>query len=173
LTILIKNVVKDELKIKKMKIIELKEKLTALSSVSFQLANGELIPAHFHITEVGRVSKHFIDCGGTERKEEKISFQLWTADDFDHRLAAKKMLAIVDLAEKRLNLPNAEIEVEYQSETIGKFGLEFKDGRFILQSLQTDCLAKDNCGIPSQKIKKQLTEMNSSSSACQPGSGCC
>ena len=156
-----------------MNVSDLKEILSNINEVSFQLPDGKQVPSHFHVTEVGKVSKHFIDCGGTERKEEKITFQLWTAEDFDHRLAADKLRKIVELAETQLQLPNAEIEVEYQSETIGKYGLNFRDGRFKLESLQTDCLAKDQCGIPSQKPKKQLAEIAVASNSCEPGGGCC
>ena len=81
------------------------------------------------MTEVGKVTKHFIDCGGTERNEEVISFQLWSANDYDHRLHSKKLLDIIELSEKVLGIEDLEIEVEYQADTIGKFGLEF-DGQY-------------------------------------------
>jgi len=32
---------------------------------SFKLPEGTYLPAHFHMTEVGLVTKHFVDCGGT------------------------------------------------------------------------------------------------------------
>ena len=152
-----------------MKISELKDILKEINVIRFKLPDGSFIPKHFHVTEVGKVSKHYIDCGGTERKEEKISFQLWTAEDYDHRLAASKLNKIVEIAEDRLQLPDAEIEVEYQSDTIGKYVLKFNNGIFILESLQTDCLAKDSCGIPVKKEKLQLSEVGT----CKPGSGCC
>ena len=65
-----------------------------------------------------------------------------------------------------------EIEVEYQSETIGKYGLSHSDQEFYLTPLQTDCLAKDSCGIPGEKVKKALSTLQASS-CCQPGSSCC
>ena len=69
-----------------MKLSEIKNELQKLTSIAFQLPNGELVPSHFHVTEVGKVTKHFIDCGGTVRQEEVINFQLWEANDYDHRL---------------------------------------------------------------------------------------
>ena len=33
------------------------------------------VPRHFHLTEVALVSKKFVDCGGTMRDENVISFQ--------------------------------------------------------------------------------------------------
>ena len=49
-----------------------------------------MVPSHFHVTEVGKITKHFIDCGGTVRNEEVVNFQLWQADDYDHRLHPEK-----------------------------------------------------------------------------------
>ena len=37
------------------------------AAIQIMLPEGEFVPTHFHITEVGRVRKDFIDCGGTVR----------------------------------------------------------------------------------------------------------
>ncbi len=149
-----------------MKLSDVKNKLSQLEKIAFQLPNGTLVPNHFHVTEVGKITKHFIDCGGTERKEEVVNFQLWNANDYDHRLHPEKLLNIIELSEKVLNIPDAEIEVEYQAETIGKFGLDFDGTNFLLTSKQTDCLAKDKCDIPEEKVQ-------ATTNACTPGGGCC
>lgn len=155
-----------------MKISELKKALASLSEIKFQLPNGALLPVHFHVTEVGLVSKHFIDCGGVERKETVANFQLWEAGDYDHRLAPKKFLDILDLSHKILGSDDLEIEVEYQQDTIGKFGLQFDGHLFLLTTKQTACLAQDACGIP-QKTKKQMIDLTVQSTSCTPGGGCC
>jgi len=155
-----------------MKLSEIKNKLNQLETISFQLPNGELVPNHFHVTEVGKITKHFIDCGGTERKEEVVNFQLWNANDYDHRLHPEKLVNIIELSEKVLGIEDLEIEVEYQAETIGKFGLDFDGTHFLLTSKQTDCLAKDQCGIPAEKSKLKMVELQTENS-CAPGSGCC
>lgn len=146
---------------------EIKNHLETLNQIAFQLPNGELVPRHFHVTEVGKITKNFIDCGGVLRKEEVVNFQLWEADDYDHRLHPQKLLGIIELSEKVLNLKNAPIEVEYQGETIGKFGLDFDGENFLLTNTKTDCLAKDKCGI-SEPTTTMASENN-----CTPGSGCC
>ena len=46
----------------------------------FILPDGDQVPAHFHLTEVGHVAKNFIDCGGTIRKTESSVLQLWVND---------------------------------------------------------------------------------------------
>lgn len=158
-----------------MKLSEIKNELKSLSTIAFQLPNGDLVPSHFHVTEVGKVAKHFIDCGGTVRHEETANFQLWEANDYDHRLHPEKLLHIIGLSEKVLGLPDLEIEVEYQmKDTIGKFNLDFDGTNFLLTSKQTDCLAKENCGIPTEKIKTKIGEWKQrETSCCAPDSGCC
>ena len=156
-----------------MKLSEIKTALSEVNEVTFTLPNGKQVPPHFHVTEVGNIQKHFIDCGGTIRKESVINFQLFTASDYDHRLSAQKLSSIIQLSEEQLGLENLEIEVEYQGDTIGKYGLEFKDGVFILTSTLTDCLAKDKCGIPQEKSRIRLSNLQVQESGCAPGSGCC
>ena len=156
-----------------MKLSEIKSALSKVNEVTFTLPNGEQVPPHFHVTEVGNIQKHFIDCGGTIRKESVINFQLFTATDYDHRLSVQKLRSIIQLSEEKLGLENHEIEVEYQGDTIGKYGLEFKNGVFILISTQTDCLAKDKCGIPQEKPRLRLSTLQAQESSCAPDSGCC
>lgn len=155
-----------------MKLSQFKQHLSELEALHFVLPSGEAVPRHFHVTEIGAIEKHFIDCGGTIRSESKVNFQLWTAEDVDHRLQALKLRDIIALSEEKLGLKDHEIEVEYQGETIGKYGLEFKEGIFHLSGTQTDCLAKDQCGIPVEKPRLKLSELTKSTS-CAPGSGCC
>lgn len=154
-----------------MKLSEFKEILKGQDRIGFQLENGTIVPGHFHVTEVGKVHRHFIDCGGKEREETVINFQLWNADDYDHRLHPEKLMQIIDLSIDRLNLPDAEIEVEYQSGTIGKYGIDFQNGIFVLTNKQTACLALDACGVSEKKPKIKISELQANS--CAPGSGCC
>lgn len=155
-----------------MKLSEVKNHLNSLEQITFMLPNGELVATHFHVTEVGRITKHFIDCGGTVRNEEVANFQLWNADDYNHRLHPEKLVHIIELSEKVLELEDLEIEVEYQGDTIGKFGLDFDGTNFLLTTKHTDCLAKENCGIPSKKPRTRLSELQKTES-CSPNSGCC
>lgn len=155
-----------------MKLSEIKDKLNQLETIAFQLPNGELVPSHFHVTEVGKITKHFIDCGGTVRHEAVVNFQLWNANDYNHRLHPEKLLHIIELSERTLNLEDLEVEVEYQGESIQKFGLDFDGKSFLLTIKETDCLAKDNCGIPAVKPRVKLSEIQAANS-CAPNSGCC
>lgn len=160
-----------------MKLSEVKQQLIGLQDLVFLLPDGTRVPDHFHITEVGVVNKHFIDCGGTVRTEQVANFQLWNANDTEHRLKPQKLLNIIALSEQVLGLQDLDVEVEYQSGTVGKFGLDFNGEAFVLRNKFTDCLASDACGIPQEKRKVKLSELVINSgveaSCCTPGGGCC
>jgi hypothetical protein len=154
-----------------MKLSEIKAILATLDTVEFQLPNGTFVPEHFHVTEVGLITKNFIDCGGKVRNESVVNFQLWNANDFEHRLKPTKLMNIIALSERTLGMPDGEIEVEYQSETIGKYDLDFNGKNFVLANKQTACLAEDACGIPQMAAKAETISIQQNT--CTPGGGCC
>lgn len=156
-----------------MKLSEVKQHLSGAEDVNFRLEDGTMVPEHFHVTEVGIITKDFIDCGGVVRHEKVANFQLWNADDHEHRLKASKLLGIIALSEKVLGMEDLEIEVEYQSQTIGKYDLSFDGKDFLLRSKQTACLAPDQCGVPAVKPKLQMQNLAASGGVCTPGGGCC
>ena len=155
-----------------MKLSEIKEILTTAEAVNFKGENGTMVPEHFHVTEVGVVTKNFIDCGGQVRREKVANFQLWDAADYEHRLKAGKLLNIISLSEKVLGMEDLEIEVEYQSGTIGKYDLGFDGTNFLLLAKQTACLANEACGVK-EVPKKDMTNLAGTANSCTPGGGCC
>ena len=78
-----------------MKLSEFKNSLMNIESINIQLPNGTFVPSHFHITEMGLLTKNFIDCGNTIREEKLITFQLWFAGDLEHRLTSEKVFKII------------------------------------------------------------------------------
>lgn len=158
-----------------MKLSQFKQHLENIDSLKFALPNGAPIPKHFHITEAGLTTKHFIDCGGTVRTEKTVSLQLWVANDLEHRLEPRKLEKIIGISESLFGNEDLEVEIEYQMETISRFGLDFDGNAFCLTTKQTDCLAKSNCGIPQEKPKIKLLELQSIDNAacCTPSGGCC
>lgn len=148
-----------------MKLSEIKSILPSLEDVAFQLENGKFVPEHFHVTEIGTITKTFIDCGGTIRSEKVVNFQLWDANDYEHRLKPMKLMKIIELSENKLGIEDNTIEVEFQGETIGKYDLDFNGKHFVLKNKTTACLANESCGIPKTEIKE--------SSCCAPNSNCC
>ncbi|MEM8583284.1 MAG: DUF6428 family protein [Bacteroidota bacterium] len=157
-----------------MTLSQLKNYLGSQSELDIFLADGTQVPSHFHLTEIGEISKQFVDCGGTLRVEKAVSLQLWTADDYDHRLSAEKLRNIIEMGERTLGLGDWDVEVEYQgARTIERFKLEVADGKLQLAGTMTDCLAKSDCGVPDQTARVSLDSMIASPGACTPSSGCC
>ena len=150
-----------------MKLSEFKKQLETVNQLRFVLQNGQKVPSHFHITEIGVTTKQFTDCGNTFRTSKKITFQLWSSVDIHHRLEAQKVLKIINSVTNKLETDDLEIEIEYQQETVGKFGLDFIDNQFVLTNTFTDCLAKENCGLPTDnKIEEKVSCCNSESNCC-------
>jgi hypothetical protein len=157
-----------------MKLSEIKKHLETATAVNFQLPDGTFVPEHFHVTEVGLITKNFIDCGGKVRAEKTANFQLWNANDTEHRLKPEKLTKIIALSEKVLGLEDLEVEVEYQSDTIGKYGIDYNGQNFILIAKQTDCLAKDNCGVEhKEKVSLSTLGEEKAEACCTPGGKCC
>ena len=122
------------------------------SSLHIMLPSGEFVPDHFHVTEVGRVQKTFIDCGGTRREVISCLLQAWTAHDVEHRLVAGKLSKILKLADKVLGSSDLLVEVEYGVEVASHYMLMDievtpKGLLFVLAGKKTDCLAPDKCGV--------------------------
>lgn len=157
-----------------MTLTEFKKQLENVNQLQFVLQNGQKVPSHFHITEIGVTTKEFTDCGNTFRTSKKITFQLWSSIDIYHRLEAQKVIKIINSVAQKLETDELEIEIEYQQDTVGKFGLEFVDNQFVLTNTFTDCLAKSSCGISVEKVKTKIGEWNTKATACcAPESNCC
>ena len=159
-----------------MKKNELTQLLSVTDRLAFVLPDGTEVPAHFHLTEAGLVTRHFVDCGGTERTERSMSLQLWVAHDVAHRLSPAKLSRIIAQAQPILGTDDLEVEVEYQGPTIGRYHLGHNGHAFVLLPTRTDCRASDRCGIP-EKPKVQLAQLGTpqagASTCCTPGGGCC
>jgi hypothetical protein len=152
-----------------MKLTEFKSHLERSSDreLRFVFPDGGQIEAHAHITEVGRVEKRFIDCGGTLRTVTHCSLQAWVADDVDHRLTPTRLAGIIDQAAPIMNGEDLDVEIEYQDGLISQFPvtsatLTENALLFHLTTKETDCLAKERCGLPAAEGDK-----------CSPGAACC
>ena len=148
----------------------LKQSLSASpdKNIVFRFASGDSLPEHFHVTEVGRVTKDFVDCGGTRRTVESCVLQTLVADDFDHRLTAGKLLSILEKSSVLGIDAGSTVDLEVQQDTVAIYSVgTAADGEsaitFELAPRQTECLAPDKCGIES------LTVLGDDCS----GPGCC
>jgi hypothetical protein len=151
-----------------MNLIEFKNALAQnpKGKLRFVLPDRNVIPGHFHITEVGQVRKDFIDCGGTRRSTASCVLQAWVAEnDEDHSLEAGKLARILELAGDLLSDGTLPVEVEFEAPTISQFPVDSVELtgdalHFQLSTKHTDCLAKEACGL-------------NSDSCCAPASDCC
>ncbi len=136
------------------------------------LPTGEVVPPHFHITEVGHVTKDFVDCGGTRRSTVSCVLQSLVAHDVDHRLKAGKLAGILELSSAVVPDPEIAVDLEYDTGTISIYGLgsaiPSRDGKVVVISLEaknTGCLAPDKCGL------EELDEKAPPASSCAPATG--
>ena len=159
-----------------MTLAELKSLLAEHPQRAFRilLPDGSDVPQSFHVTEVGRVQKTFLDCGGKLRDLTTFQLQIWVGPDFDHRLETGKMAAILVKAEPYLPDTSVPVEVEYEDKVISQYtieGHELTDDAVVLRldHKHTECLAPELCGLPplpgAGKIK-------SAAPCCGP-KGCC
>jgi hypothetical protein len=144
-----------------MKLHELKNVLVQnpAALVRFQLPNGDFVPAHAHVTEVARIDKRFVDCGGTFRTDSLCRLQTWFADDVDHRLNAGKLANIFTLAEGVLLTDDLEVDVEHELGYITQFPLgsvAVANNEIILHLTErhTACLAMEKCLPPAVPVSE-------------------
>ncbi len=146
------------------------------AQVRFQLPNGELTPAHIHVTEVAQVDKRFIDCGGTLRNDAFCRLQTWSADDVDHRLTAGKLAKIFFLAESVLLADDLEVDVEHEVGYITQFPVgaaKVTNNEIVFQLTErhTACLAMDKCLPPATSSEFNPLKFDFTKTA--PASKCC
>ncbi len=158
-----------------MNLTELTSLLTSHSSRVFRivLPGGSAVPVSFHVTEVGRIHKVFLDCGGKLRESILCQLQIWVGQDYDHRVETGKMAAILDKA--RLYLPDGTIpvEIEYEEQVISQYtisGHELTEEAVILklEHKHTECLAPELCGLPDLR----LPSITSKKTCCGPTERC-
>ncbi|MDZ4815418.1 MAG: DUF6428 family protein [Verrucomicrobiota bacterium] len=155
-----------------MKLSSLKTLLAQNSAknVRFVLPTGTKIPANAHVTDVARIDKRFIDCGGTVRNESYCRLQAWFADDTEHRISGGVLAKVLEKASSVLDSESdLDVDVEYEAPFISQFPIEdvvveTEEIIFNLGVRHTTCLAQDVC-LPSFAQEQE--------EVCGAGSKCC
>ena len=153
-------------------------------TLRFALPSGQLVPVHFHVTEVGRVDRTFIDCGGTRRSTSSCLIQIWHADDAEHRLQPAKLAKIMQMAKPILESDELPVEVEFGDTIAAQYAVDhfesvFGTVTFGLVGKRTDCLAKDKCGVDgcgsegAQCATAASTGNVAGEACCGTGTTCC
>jgi uncharacterized protein DUF6428 len=132
----------------------------------FILPDGDLIPSHAHVTEVGHVVKNFIDCGGLTGRDESVVLQTHVGRDIDHRLRADRFAKILRLGGRVLPHDQLDVEIEYDCCVVTQYPvLEVKPaGEYldvVLGKRRTQCLAQER-----RKTAEAETCCASGSAAC-------
>lgn len=156
-----------------MNLEQFKQLLTQNSGAElrFQFSDGNALAPHFHVTEIGKVTKDFVDCGGTRRTSECCTLQTLVADDVDHRLNSDLLLGVLEKTDV-LGLEGwFDVEAEVQGDTIGIYSVASAvadNGKLVfeLASKSTACLAPDKCGI-------EVVSINEAPPAPSADAGCC
>jgi hypothetical protein len=134
----------------------------------FVLPDGDFIPAHAHVTEVGHVLKNFIDCGGVMGESETVLLQTHVGQDVDHRLKSDRFAKILQLGGKVLPHDQIEVEVEYDCCVVAQYPVsQVKPAGdhldVILGKRRTQCLAQER-----QKDAGVTVD-----ACCAPAAACC
>jgi hypothetical protein len=132
----------------------------------FVLPDGNYIPAHAHVTEVGHVVRNFIDCGGLTGKEEKVLLQTHVGNDTDHRLRSDRFAKILQLGSRVIPSPDLDVDVEYDCCVVAQYPIAeaTPDGEhlnLILQRGRTQCRARER------------SEGETAAGCCAASAACC
>lgn len=157
---------------------ELKALLKSHPDKAFRLRlpSGALVPGSFHITEVGRVRKTFLDCGGKLHESELCQLQVWVGEDENHRIESGKMAGILDKAASFLPDETVPLEIEYEEALISQYTVgdhAVTDGAVVLHLAykHTACLAMELCGAAAAGVSGK--KESDTSETCFAGAGCC
>ncbi|BCU79837.1 DUF6428 family protein [Luteolibacter sp. LG18] len=117
------------------------------------LPGGKAVPLSFHVTEVGRLHKTFLDCGGKRRESITCQLQVWVGPDYDHRIETGKMAAILNKAREIVPDGSVPVEIEYEDQVISQYTIARHEltGEAVILHLEhkhTECLAPELCGLP-------------------------
>lgn len=138
------------------------------------LPGENTVPVSFHITEVGHVTKKFLDCGGKLHIAQSCQLQAWVWTDTEHRLTAGKMARVLHQARAKGVLSadeDLDVEFEYEDKAISQYPVDnyaVTEQAVVLNlgNKHTDCLAKESC-LPSLPMAAGTIV------GCGCGPGCC
>lgn len=142
----------------------------------FEYAPNLIVGANYHITEVKHLTIDSVDCGAQTDAWKETIIQLWESPEelgkTEYMTVYKALSILNKVAKMKAFVLHAEAKIEYSNATFHTAQLFIndyiiKDNNLILKLAvkQTDCKAKELCGVP-----ENIEEPNLS---CSPNSGCC
>ena len=148
-------------------------------SLLFEYTPGQLVGAHYHITEVKHLQIDSVDCGANSDNWNETVIQLWESPSEIGKtefMSVYKALSILNKVGKmRPYDMDSEVKFEYGNSLFHTAHLFVDDfeihGSNLLLKLavtKTDCKAKETCGVP-----ETVEAGGNEEACCSPGSGCC
>lgn len=145
-------------------------------SLLFEYTPGNFVGANYHITEVKHITVDAVDCGAGVDSWKETIVQLWESpiekEQKTYMTGFKALGILKKVGSIKPYDGDAEIKFEYSNPRFHTAQLFLNsytasENQLIIRLgiKQTDCKAKETCGIEAPK------EMAVSS--CAPGSGCC
>lgn len=149
-------------------------------SLLFEYADGKLVGANYHITEVKNTIIDSIDCGAQTDFWKETVVQLWESPKEIGKteyMSVYKALAILNKVDRIKPMTrDAEIKFEYSNDGfhtaqlfVNDYTLDADSLQFKLSVKKTDCKAKETCGV-TEKTGQEKVE---AAAGCAPESGCC
>lgn len=143
----------------------------------FEYKEGKFVAANYHITEVKNSAIKSVDCGARSDTWNETIIQLWESpNEIGKRdfMKAEKALSILEQTDKIYKMDKeAAVLFEYSNDHFHKANLEIHDIELTSEKIifklfvsQTDCKAKDECGV--KATVEPIEEI-----ACCDQSGCC
>jgi hypothetical protein len=165
--------------------------------LQFQYAEGKLVDAAYHITEIKQAPITSVDCGGVMNAWTEIIVQLWVPEGEPQERSMKvdKALSIVNIVEKMLPLdPTGTVKIEFgnsEFDTRQMFPNEMVvTGTALTIDLSPDAVqckaqtrggscgtndkGEECCAPVAETPKVKLINLAAPAEACcTPGGGCC
>jgi hypothetical protein len=166
--------------------------------LQFQYAEGKLVDAAYHITEIKQAPITSVDCGGVVNTWTEIIVQLWVPENEEQARSMKvsKALSIISIVEKMLPLdPDGTVKIEFGNSDFdtrqmfpNKMLVNDDSLTIDLRPDAVQCKAQtrggscgtndkgEECCTPAmaEKPKIQLVNLAKTTEACcTPGGGCC
>lgn len=144
----------------------------------FEYTPGNYVAPNYHITEIKNITVDSVDCGAGVDFWKETVIQLWESpeekDTLDY-MTASKASGILNKVDKIKPMEKAvEVKFEYSNERFHTAQLFVNDYAMNADKLilklgvtQTDCKAKESCGVPIE------ANVQTQGSSCAPDSGCC
>ena len=146
-------------------------------SLLFEYVDGHYVGANYHITEVKNITIDAVDCGARTDFWKETIIQLWESPIEKGKrefMTTNKAMGILNKVDRIKPMQiEAEVKFEYGNPNFHTAQL-FVNG-FILEEdklimklgvEQTDCKARDTCGVPIAKTMQEEV-------CCSPGGNCC